>query len=604
MILRELVHCHAARVAHPDPERPMPPPGWSVESIHLLATLSPCGELMKLEPLGTPDKSGKRIGRPLLVPGAVSTRNNRDHPNRLWDNSDVALGVDISEKDGKTAVNPRRWRAFTEDNLAVFGESPDPDLRAFCKFLRAANPKQSEAVVRRCGIDDWKNITGRNVVFAVNGRNGFLHETEAARRAWNAHPFARANWIPPGLIDKKVFPAQCMVTGEQTECAGTHPKIKRVPDTQQTGASLVSFDKDAFTSHGWTQNENAPAGLETVFQYTTALNWLLRRENGHRVNFPGTVIVFWAEKPSAAEDEIALWMGGEIPEGEDDASLREKLDAMRKGKLPPPVEKNADARFFILGLAGNAGRIAVRFWHESTIGEMWENLRRHHEDLDIIPEYPGQTFPRTIFPLINALSAPGKDGLPGNFAAEFLRAALSGSAYPQSLLARVIARIRAGDPPGRILVAMTKAALIRKNKTHRAEAAVMLNTQSPNPAYNLGRLFAALETAQLAANNWQKPNASVRDKYIAAFAATPARIYPVLMGLANKAHLSADKAGWLNNAVDDIHKNIPDELPAVLQLEEQGKFFLGYHHQRAALRAKKSDENENQPANAGKEKNS
>ena len=44
MILQELVQCHQARVDARDPERPMPPPGWSVETIHIKATLSPAAD--------------------------------------------------------------------------------------------------------------------------------------------------------------------------------------------------------------------------------------------------------------------------------------------------------------------------------------------------------------------------------------------------------------------------------------------------------------------------------------------------------------------------------------------------------------------------------
>ena len=573
MILRELIQCHAVRAANPDPERPMPPAGWSAEKMNLRATLSPAGELLKLEPLGkTGEKGG---GVEMIVPGAVSTRNSGEHPNRLWDKMEIALGVG-ADKDGKTKKAPSLWKSFAEDNIAVFGGAEDSALRAFCAFLKNGSPERNEKIVRQCGVD-WKELgSGRNVAFAVKGE--LLHDLSAARAEWNAHPFARACWIPPKLIAQKTFRAQCMASGAESECAATHPKIKRVENAQSSGASIVSFDKAAFTSHGWAQNENAPLGLAATFQYATALNWLLRN---NCVRLAGNSVVFWAETPTDAEREIAPWMGGKIPEGEDDNSLREKLQSMRKGKLPAPVE---ESRFFVLGLAGNAGRIAVRFWHESTVGEVWENLRRHQAELEIAPAS------RPVYPywLMRALDSPGKSGETSpNFAAEFLRAVLSGGAYPESLLARIIARIRAerGEAKDRELAAMTKAFLIR-NRNNKEEATTMLNPQSTNPAYNLGRLFAALETAQWAAGGGRTPNASIRDKYIAAFAATPARIYPVLMGMANKAHLSADKAGWLNPVVDEIHQNIPENLPAVLQLEEQGKFFLGYHHQRAQMRAK------------------
>ena len=599
MILRELVNCHAARVAAPDADRPMPPLGWSAEKISLLATLTPDGKAAKLEPLGENEK-GEAEGRMMVVPGPVLRGSNKDAA-RLWDKPEYALGVKVDDK-GAMKETPELLGVFRRANLEIFGGADDPALRAFCAFLDSWNSEKGAALARDCGID-WKKVKGANVAFAV-GAGGFLHEIPAARAAWDRCPLARACWIPPKDFEKSRAAGRCMVADEEARVPLTHPKIKGVPGAQSSGASLVSFDKPAFTSHRWTQNENAPVGEAAAFQYAAALNWLLRH---NRVNLPGTAVVFWAETPDAAEDELRPHLGGAIPEGEDDASLREKLDAMRRGKLPAPIERSADARFFVLGLAPNAGRVAVRFWHESTVGDLWKNIRRHCEDLEIVSVFPDPK-PQTPYRLMSALAAPGKDGLPGNFAAEFFRAVLSGGRHPAALLSQVIARVRAGSEPwrDRDLAALVKAFLIR-NHNRPPEASPMLNEQSQNPAYNLGRLFAALETAQLAANNWKKPNASIRDKYIAAFPATPARIYPVLMGLANKAHLSAEKAGWLNPVVDDIHRNLPDELPAVLTLEEQGKFFLGYHHQRAAARTKKpadadGPESDNpQPADAEQE---
>ena len=51
---------------------------------------------------------------------------------------------------------------------------------------------------------------------------------------------------------------QCLVTGENGRLARLHePKIKGVLGAQSSGASIVSFNLDAFESYGKNQSFNA-----------------------------------------------------------------------------------------------------------------------------------------------------------------------------------------------------------------------------------------------------------------------------------------------------------------------------------------------------------
>jgi hypothetical protein len=52
--------------------------------------------------------------------------------------------------------------------------------------------------------------------------------------------------------------AVCLVTGERGPVARLHPSIKGVWGAQTAGASIVSFNLDAFTSYGHEQGDNAP----------------------------------------------------------------------------------------------------------------------------------------------------------------------------------------------------------------------------------------------------------------------------------------------------------------------------------------------------------
>jgi CRISPR-associated protein Csd1 len=83
-----------------------------------------------------------------------------------------------------------------------------------------------------------------------------------------------------------------------------------------------------------------------------------------------------------------------------------------------------------------------------------------------------------------------------------------------------------------------------------------------------------------------KVNATIRDRYMGAASATPASIFPLLLRNAQN-HLGKlrkdGKGHWLERDLEEIQDKIEDDqFPKSLKLEQQGKFFLGYYHQRRA----------------------
>ena len=109
-----------------------------------------------------------------------------------------------------------------------------------------------------------------------------------------------------------------------------------------------------------------------------------------------------------------------------------------------------------------------------------------------------------------------------------------------------------------------------------------LNTESTDSAYNLGRLFAALERAQRLALG--SVNATIRDRFMGAASATPATVFPLLVKGAQNHVGKLRKGGkdsWIDREIQDIPPLI-DSYPRSLRLEAQGRFFLGYYHQRKA----------------------
>mgnify|MGYP003025637146 FL=1 len=105
-----------------------------------------------------------------------------------------------------------------------------------------------------------------------------------------------------------------------------------------------------------------------------------------------------------------------------------------------------------------------------------------------------------------------------------------------------------------------------------------------------GRLFAVLENLQYAANKQD----SIRSGYMNAASSTPSIVFPTILKLSNSHYskLAKDKKG-LAIFFDNQKKEIMDMIqrfPDTLNLNDQGRFFLGYYHQKNYQENNKTEE--------------
>src|SRR5690606_7184522 len=301
-----------------------------------------------------------------------------------------------------------------------------------------------------------------NLVFRLDGQEHYLHESPAAQTA-------RSRLLVGGESREGL----CLITGRRQPLARLHPAIKGVNGAQSSGASIVSFNLESFTSYGKTQGDNAPVSEQAAFAYTTVLNHLLRRDdsNHQRLQIGDATVVFWAEAADAAQVDAAqslFWDMLDPPA--DDASeterLRQALDAVAKGRplreLTPELVD--ETRLYALELAPNAARLSVRFWVMGSLPHFARRLAEQFQDLELEP-MPWKTEP-AMWRLLLA-TAPSRAGksksedIPPQLAGELTRAILSGSRYPRSLLNQIIMRLRADGDISGMRVALCKAVLAR-----------------------------------------------------------------------------------------------------------------------------------------------
>jgi CRISPR-associated protein Csd1 len=280
------------------------------------------------------------------------------------------------------------------------------------------------------------------------------------------------------------------------------------------------------------------------------------------------------------------------------------LDALRQGtEKYPDIEQDAGkTNFYILGLSPNAARVSVRLFLRTTIRELLDNLRKHYHDMTIERQFsaaaklPDPEFPPTW--MLLRQTARDSDGIPPILAGPLMRAILSGSRYPDGLYSAVIRRIHADRNINYLRACIIKGYL---NRNHGREISMSLDTERLDPAYRLGRLFAALEKTQ--GDALGNLNASIRDRFYSAASSTPRSVFPRLLRT-YQHHLGRLEGGRKVNREKLVQEIVGPlvNFPAYLNLADQGLFAIGYYHQMQKFYQKKEDLDQMQINNHEEEK--
>jgi CRISPR-associated protein Csd1 len=592
-----------------------PVPGFAPAQISFTIVLTHDGNIASVEDeRSTIGK--KRLPKSVEAPQAPSDRRGEKIVSgTFWDPADYALGIPRPDSKGSpTAIEKLRrkavekYDAFKKHHEALLAGTEDVGCVALLTFL------DKWATRERGLIDEITDLPGTNIAFRLQGERFYIHDRGAARECISRH-----------MSGLQASMGVCLVTGRRAPIARLHPPIKGVSEKL---APLVSFNEDAFTSYGHVQGDNAPVSEDAAFAYATALNGLLtargvtakgRPRYPNRVMLGETTVPFWAEYEDAervmrgmvsSDDDVEETPGDALPV--DDGTETAKLgDVMRRLEDGIPLTEasagtnlNSATRVYVLGLSPNAARLSVRFWVEQTLGDFTAHFQEHWSDLMLEPR--PRNWPPPLWALLLELAPQRKsENIPPHLSGEVMRAILTGMPYPRALLAQTIMRIRADQDQedrrtGRTLekiselrVALLKACLARMYRWKQIpeDVPVSIDLASTNSAYRLGRLFSTLERLQGAALGQR--NATVRDRFYASASATPALVFPSLIRNARnhsktiRTKIGPGLAEWFEDHIAEIVSGLEGSFPKTLPLEEQGRFAIGYYHQRDVFRRRK-----------------
>lgn len=400
--------------------------------------------------------------------------------------------------------------------------------------------------------------------------------------------------------DNKSIQSMCLVTGKYGMPVDT-TTATMIPGSQAT-AKLVAFQVNSgYDSYGKKKCANAPISENAEFAYTTALNAMLQNGSHNKFMVGNRTFVFWAssskEIAEEAEESLFDMLGYSDTKADNPNAKIEQVRKVFTSIYSGVLKTNLDDRFYILGLAPNSARIAVVYWSDTSLRDFAGMVIRHFNDMEIVDNTRKDKRPYMgIREMLSAVTLGGKQSdVTPNLPEAVVKSIFQGTPYPYTLFSSCIRRIRAeiGDNGANRItrMAIIKAYLNRQNDNNK-KIEVMLDKSNTNQGYLCGRLFAVLDTIQDDANRIH----SIRERYMNAASSTPASVFATILNLSSH-HLEnlsneGKKVFYEKLKQEIIDKISADGFPAHLDLQDQGRFFVGYYHQRQDFFTKKEKENE------------
>jgi CRISPR-associated protein Csd1 len=591
MILQRLAE-HYDRIAASGNEGiQLAPPGFSRQKISFCVVLESDGRLNQIKSMQ--ERVGKAlVATSMIVPGQTKPTGQGLNPCFLWDNASYMLGWNSDAKKASRAI--RSFEAFRKKHLELEDRIAHPSFTAVCSFLRAWSPEMAKQYQEF--LEEVETGFG---VFRVAGEMNYVHEVVSV---------VSINDEPPSEVSEESLgdvSGMCLVSGVTGTIARLHePKITGVANSPSYGALLVSCKDPAYRSYGKTQGYNAPVSSEVAFKYATALNYLLSQRN-RRITLGDSTVVFWADHSNTVlEDAISEMFSDPLPNEnpiieEDEERVRQAkllLTQLRDGTCANPIEPDGrSTRFFLLGLSPNASRISVRLWVEAEAAELQDLLGKHLRDIALDGDREDRLL--TLRRIVQAsgraehdakgrLKSFNAENVSPQLAGDLARSVLTGAAYPQSLLATMIRRIHSDGEVAYARVAAIKACLVRNSRLrgNPLEVSKMLDRNNDDAAYCCGRAFALLEMIQKDSVE-EELNRTIKDSYFTAASTTPSLVFPRLCRL-SQHHLAKLDTGLRihrERQFGEVINKLRNTFPRLLSLDDQGKFVIGYFHQRQDL---------------------
>ena len=539
----------------------------------------------------------KLVARDIILPSrnekpGISINIVEHRPRYIFGlNMDNGI-LTTEDKTDTTDTTKKSHALFVEGTLKFIEGLDTPIVNAYRNFL--SNWKPEDECENKKLLDLKKAYSSSKYAFCLaNDINTLLHEDVKLKEKYEA------DYINSINNNDECLETQCSISGKKEPIAKIHKIIKGVRGGVSSGVRLVCFNNDAESSYCNEQSDNSNISKLAMKKYTKVLNYLLAGKN-HNEYMDGVTIVYWAMNSNEKDEDIyhSLIFGSSDSMDEEHTEkmiedlLKDAKQANLSNKQLDISYIDSDVDFYIIGLKPNTSRLSLKFLYKRKFGEIIKNIARFQEDVCIIGNEKIVPFWRIKKELISPKSS--KDEVNPALLAKIFESIVYGTPYPKELLSTVIRRVRTDDTKfNSVRAGLIKACINRQYNKKEEELKLALDKENMNEAYLCGRLFAVLEKIQENASS-VKLNRTIKDGYFAATSVKPAANFPKLIRLSQN-HLKKDEYSVKNNnLMSEIINCLGDEFPDNLSLQEQGKFMIGYYHQRQDFYKKDTDKNNNE----------
>ena len=580
MLLRQLVE-YAERLEREDNDSVLPF-GYQKVGIRWIINLDREGRMMGRPTQTTNGLEGKQE-RPKQFMAPYLVRSSGIKAKLLADNAEYVLSkertVSAAKKAEHTQKVQRYHQAFLDAVQQCANTTHLPEVEAVVHFFETADLESLELPEE---IDLQRDI----FTFSVEGILPI--DLPEVRSYWE-----KLRHKTPHGKQEEVLEAECLISGEHGPVMEREPvKIKGIPGGQTSGTNIISANKPAFESYGLSHSQVAPVKVEYAEKYANALNRLLKDDQTH-IRIGPIVYVFWAKdappppvveslrKPDVQNPLlVALFSGQTI-----DLATSDRPEQVKKGLLSPWAGREFEAiranAFYAVSLSASGGRVVVRDHLTTTVGDAREKLRVYFQAARMVSNNDGIGKPLGVYALAASLYRDANKDMSPTVPVSLLEFALRGDSLPFAFLQQIARRNRAERKVTYPRAALTKMVLISRGK--EMIGMEKLRTERPEVSYHLGRLLAALENIQKAAQ--PGINASIVDRFYGSASTTPAWVFGRLLNGAqnNLGKLRNSRPGIYvasEKRLQEIMGHIQD-FPSVLKVEDQALFGLGYYHEKA-----------------------
>ena len=548
----------------------LPPFGTIFQQIHFILVIDKDGNFLRFE-----DRRLNKNEASQFLVKRTGQRTSGIVAKHFYDNISYVLGSSI-KKGKKNSENNKAFRSLVEE---VYKKLPENvAVKAVWNFYKRIDNNLKNIQRDPLWADIIQNTQLENFIFS------FLLEGDTKIIASQSS----INQCDIGNIATDDKEQVCLITGKRC-----FPVMTTYLSPLAGGKTkLVSFQKDSgYDSYGKEQGANAPISVEAEFAYSTALNHLLAKDSKNKFSIGEQTYIFWGSSSSNGckeTEESFFTMSNLNNREEEDPNTR--ILQVRKvftGIYSGSIKTDLDDRFYIAGLAPGKARIAVVYWAELSLKDFAHAILRHFEDMEIVDARKEKKPYMGLKSILATVTLGGKSSeATPNLPDAVIKSIFQGLPYPDTLYHSCLRRIRAELPKSKQdkpPVSITRAAILKaylnRKYTNQKPIQIMLDKENTNQGYLCGRLFAVIDKLQHDANHIH----SIRERYMNAASSTPATVFATILNLsaihANNLNNEGSRIFYDKLKQEIISKINADGFPSHLDLQDQGRFFVGYYQQ-------------------------